>query len=155
MIDCLLCNCLPIYWGTSDVKHYFDPSGILYCESFEEICDTIATLSPDDYQSRLAAIQRNRELAIGYSNAERIIFGTLSKPEHPGSTAFTAYRLPFRLPQKLGFRFVNRLNTPTIAFIATTGTPPASVCPLIGSRGNTRAAFRAAHGHASAVAHER
>ncbi len=96
LIDCLLCNCLPIYWGTSDIKHYFDPSGILYCESFEEICDTIATLTPDDYQSRSAAIQRNRELAIGYSNAERIIFDTLSKPERPGSTAF--YRVSSAVP---------------------------------------------------------
>ncbi len=88
LIDCLLCNCLPIYWGTPDVKHYFDPSGILYCESLEEICDTIAMLGPEDYQIRTAAIERNRELALSYSSAERIIFETLGKPEHPGSTAF-------------------------------------------------------------------
>lgn len=88
LIDCMLCNCLPIYWGTADVKHYFDPSGILFCESFEEICDTIATLAPDDYQNRLAAIQRNREIALSYSSAERIIFETLGQPTYPTSVAY-------------------------------------------------------------------
>ena len=88
LIDCMLCNCLPIYWGTADVKHYFDPSGMLFCKDLQEICDTIATLGPDDYQSRLPAIQRNREVARSYSSAERIIFETLGQPTRPTSMAY-------------------------------------------------------------------
>lgn len=70
LIDCLLCETVPIYWGAQDIADTFDPRGMLICQSLDDIKAAIATLSPDDYQSRLEFVARNKEKAARYADHE-------------------------------------------------------------------------------------
>jgi hypothetical protein len=70
LIDCLLCETVPIYWGAQDIDQMFCPEGMLICDSFDEITASIRSLSEDDYRSRLEFIARNKEKAARYANHE-------------------------------------------------------------------------------------
>jgi len=70
LIDCLLCETVPIYWGAQQIADTFDPRGMLICQSLEEIKAAIATLSADDYQSRLEFVAKNKEKAAHYADHE-------------------------------------------------------------------------------------
>lgn len=63
LIDCLLCETVPIYWGAQDIAEIFDARGMLICQSIEDIKMAIAGLSMDDYQSRLEFVAKNKEKA--------------------------------------------------------------------------------------------
>jgi hypothetical protein len=63
IIDCFLTGTVPVYWGTKSIGKVFDTSGIITFASVEEIEATIGSLSADDYERRLPAIQRNFETA--------------------------------------------------------------------------------------------
>jgi len=71
LIDCLLCETVPIYWGAPDIGEIFDPRGMFVCTSFEDIQAAIASLSEADYQSRLEFIAKNKEKASCYADQER------------------------------------------------------------------------------------
>jgi len=70
LIDCLLCETVPIYWGAQDIAEIFDPRGMLICKSLDEIKAAIATLSSDDYRSRLEFVAKNKEKAARYADHE-------------------------------------------------------------------------------------
>ena len=70
LIDCLLCETVPIYWGAQQIADTFDPRGMLMCQSLDEIKVAIAILSAEDYQSRLEFIAKNKEKATHYADHE-------------------------------------------------------------------------------------
>ena len=71
LVDCLLCETVPIYWGAPDIGEIFDPRGMIVCTSFEDIQAAIASVSAADYQSRLEFIAKNKEKASCYADHER------------------------------------------------------------------------------------
>lgn len=70
LIDCLLCDTVPIYWGAQDIAGIFDPRGMLICQSLDDIRSAIAAISVEDYQSRLEFVAKNKEKAARYANHE-------------------------------------------------------------------------------------
>jgi hypothetical protein len=70
LIDCLLCETVPIYWGAQRIADTFDTRGMLICETLSDIKAAIANISPGDYQSRLEFVARNKEKAGRYANHE-------------------------------------------------------------------------------------
>lgn len=81
LVDALLCKTVPIYWGAPDIGDYFDPAGIMACDSFDDIKVAVARLIPGDYVERAEALEHNRALAADYADTEgravRAIAGTL------------------------------------------------------------------------------
>lgn len=71
LIDALLCDTVPIYWGAPDIETFFDGRGLIVCESLEEIEVAVAGLSADDYAERRAAIEINRRHAATYAHQEK------------------------------------------------------------------------------------
>ncbi|MBC7282758.1 MAG: hypothetical protein H5U12_15140 [Hoeflea sp.] len=71
LIDCLLCETVPIYWGAPDIADIFDPRGMIVCQTFEDLQNAIGSVSEADYQSRLEFIARNKEKASRYANPDR------------------------------------------------------------------------------------
>ena len=65
LLDAFMCRTVPIYWGASDVAGQFDGSGMLICETFEDIKAAVRQIGDQDYNERAAAIERNRALAMG------------------------------------------------------------------------------------------
>lgn len=71
LIDAMLCETVPIYWGAPDVEAFFDGRGIIVCKSLDEIKAAVAALSVADYESRREAIASNRLRAATYAHYER------------------------------------------------------------------------------------
>ena len=70
LIDSLLCETVPIYWGAQDIAATFDRRGMLICQSFDEIKEAIRSISEKDYTSRLEFIAKNKEKAARYADHE-------------------------------------------------------------------------------------
>ncbi|EDQ35691.2 Glycosyltransferase family 10 (fucosyltransferase) [Hoeflea phototrophica DFL-43] len=70
LIDCLLCETVPIYWGAQDIDQIFEPGGMLICDSLEDIKTAIGTTSEADYRARLEFVAKNKEKAASYANHE-------------------------------------------------------------------------------------
>jgi len=81
LIDALLLNTVPIYWGAPDITKYFDLAGLMICTNEAEIVAAISNISEADYLARADAIGSNRRRAVKYGDmlksAARAIEATL------------------------------------------------------------------------------
>lgn len=68
LIDALLCDTVPIYWGAPDIADFFDMSGMIICDSEADILTALGRISDQDYALRTAAIAENRRRAILYAD---------------------------------------------------------------------------------------
>ena len=60
LIDAFLSRTIPIYWGAPDIYRYFDPDGMIICNSADEIIKAVETLSADLYEKKHINILRNQ-----------------------------------------------------------------------------------------------
>lgn len=86
LIDALICETIPIYWGAPNIGEYFDNRGIIQCNSLEEIVSKLQSLSMSDYEERREAIINNKHLAskiYGYNTcylrAAKLLFSETKK----------------------------------------------------------------------------
>lgn len=63
LLDCFLLETLPIYWGDPNLSNIFDPRGFIAVDSYEDMLAKIAGATAKDYQDRLPALRRNKEIA--------------------------------------------------------------------------------------------
>ena len=68
LIDAILCGTVPIYWGCPNIADYFDESGIVICESKEDILAAMRNMSIDNYQQQLPHLLALRERALYWSD---------------------------------------------------------------------------------------
>jgi len=71
LIDCLLCECVPIYWGCEEVAEYYDSNGIIFCNSLEELLNALDNVSEEDYHQRIEAIKFNKQQALKHCKPEK------------------------------------------------------------------------------------
>ena len=71
LIDACLCRTVPIYWGAPDVAEWFDPAGLIVCESEAEIVEALRGLEGRDYGAFSAAIEANRQRALELMQGNR------------------------------------------------------------------------------------
>ena len=64
LIDCFLTKTVPVYWGCPNIENFYDHRGIICFENEHDLLDIINKLSPEDYTSRLEAINNNYQLAL-------------------------------------------------------------------------------------------
>ncbi len=67
LVDAALCRTVPIYWGAPDVGDHFDSSGLIICQTIDEISAALHTMSEEDYAARADAVERNFETAESLS----------------------------------------------------------------------------------------
>ncbi len=68
LIDCLLCDTVPIYWGAPDIDHYFDVDGMFVCGSADEIKQAVQNATSQAYETRLTAIEKNHSTARNFKD---------------------------------------------------------------------------------------
>jgi hypothetical protein len=68
IVDCLVSRTVPIYWGAPNVSEIFNADGIIQFETCDELLRILEKLTPEDYTSRLAAIEDNLHRAMGLTN---------------------------------------------------------------------------------------
>jgi hypothetical protein len=64
LIDCLLTDTVPIYYGCPGIGRYFDPAGFLCFSTLKELERHLRALSDDLYDEMLPAVRANRERAF-------------------------------------------------------------------------------------------
>jgi hypothetical protein len=68
LIDAFLCDAIPIYWGAPDISDFFDPRGMVICQTGEDIKVAISSLKAEDYQRLAAHSPENRRRAMKFAN---------------------------------------------------------------------------------------
>ncbi len=68
LLDCILCDTIPIYWGAPDIGEFFDTAGMIVCTSQTEIKAAIGRLSAADYPALLERARGNRARAIAHAD---------------------------------------------------------------------------------------
>lgn len=68
LIDSFLCRSLPIYWGAPDIAHFFDPRGMICCNSELELQHVTQNVTEADYRLRLPYLEQNIQRALAFSD---------------------------------------------------------------------------------------
>tara|TARA_Y100000592_G_scaffold781_1_gene1260 strand:+ start:12155 stop:13915 length:1761 start_codon:yes stop_codon:yes gene_type:complete len=58
-VDPLATGTIPIFWGTRNVDKYFNPDGIIFFDTFDELESILGNLTEKDYYNRLEAVKDN------------------------------------------------------------------------------------------------
>lgn len=74
IIDALICETIPIYWGAPNIGNFFNLGGIIQCTSLQEIVNAIKTVSLESYNNRKEYILQNKLIVQrDYASRERPI----------------------------------------------------------------------------------
>jgi hypothetical protein len=63
IIDCFMSYTVPIYWGCPNISDYFNPEGIIFFETEDELEKILNNLTIDDYEKRKNAVTENYKIA--------------------------------------------------------------------------------------------
>ncbi len=77
LIDSMVCQCLPIYWGAPDISHFFDIRGMICCSNETELIQAAENSAACDYEERRPFIEQNciraRDFIDVHINAARVL----------------------------------------------------------------------------------
>lgn len=59
LVDCFATGTIPIFRGTRKVDRFFDPRGIIFFDTLEQLTDILIGLTEDDYYDRLDVVKEN------------------------------------------------------------------------------------------------
>lgn len=77
ILDCFVTGVVPVYWGCPNVVQYFNPKGILFFHTLEDLGNILNRLTPEMYESMLPAIKENFEKAKYYMRLDDIVIDTI------------------------------------------------------------------------------
>lgn len=77
LIDCFLCETVPIYWGAPNIENFFDPRGMIICKTKTDIKMALNNISLEDYQLKQQWIKANKEKAYSFINFEKRVVQTV------------------------------------------------------------------------------
>lgn len=74
LLDCFICETIPIYWGADNIGVYFDIEGMLIFQNIDDLINILGNISDEWYFSRKSYIMKNLETAIELGkSSDRII----------------------------------------------------------------------------------
>ncbi len=68
LVDAILCTTVPIYWGCPNIGDFFDTSGMIICESEEDLRAAMQGASAEDYEARAPALVKMLDAAAEYGD---------------------------------------------------------------------------------------
>lgn len=68
LVDAVLCETVPIYWGCPNIERFMDTSGMIVCRNQDEVEAAISAMSNADYAARLPGLQRAKSQAAQYGD---------------------------------------------------------------------------------------
>lgn len=71
LVDAVLCNTVPIYWGCPNLEDFVETSAIIRCNSAEDIKTAVASMSNADYERRLPDLKAIQETIAGFCDLEK------------------------------------------------------------------------------------
>lgn len=70
LIDAILCETVPIYWGCPNIGDVFDTACMIQCESLADIQKAVSTMSENAYDIRRDALIRMAPVAESYADIQ-------------------------------------------------------------------------------------
>jgi len=64
LIDCLLTDTVPIYWGCPGIVELFDERGMITFQTLEDLERILSSLSMEKYREMLPYVRNNRAIAV-------------------------------------------------------------------------------------------
>ncbi|GHG98919.1 glycosyltransferase family 10 domain-containing protein [Pseudodonghicola xiamenensis] len=58
LMDAVLCNTVPIYWGCPNLDRFMNPEGIIQCQTEADLRAAVAAMSVEDFEARLPQLRR-------------------------------------------------------------------------------------------------
>lgn len=71
VVDALLCEAIPIYWGAPNIDQFFDPQGLITCETAGQVFAAINQADEAMYQEMWPALLRAKDKAIELRDYKR------------------------------------------------------------------------------------
>jgi hypothetical protein len=68
LLDAVLCQTVPIYWGCPNIADFMDTPGMILCDTPEDIRSAIRAMSDDDYNARLPHLRAIEPVAAAYGD---------------------------------------------------------------------------------------
>lgn len=66
IIDCLLTDTVPIYYGCPGITRYFDERGLFIFETLDQLREILASLTMERYEAMLPHVLANRQKAVDH-----------------------------------------------------------------------------------------
>jgi len=63
LLDCFLCDTMPIYWGCPNIEDYFNKSGMIICHSEEELRNAIVNTHAPLSEEQSRSLEKNKKIA--------------------------------------------------------------------------------------------
>jgi len=82
LLDCLLCNTLPIYWGAPNIGDYFDLNGTIICQNERDIQKAIDQSETVPSLSQKLSMEKNRTTALALSHLNPRIVAAVKQQEN-------------------------------------------------------------------------
>ena len=79
ILDCFQTKTIPLHYGCPNIENYFNVDGIIIVNNVNEIINTCNSLTPDYYESRLAAIEDNYQRSMAYLSTTEILDNKLKE----------------------------------------------------------------------------
>ena len=81
IVDAVLCETVPIYWGCPNIGDFFDPKALIICNTVAELKDAITSADASLYAKMRPAVQAAKPQAVHWADlagrAARAIHDTL------------------------------------------------------------------------------
>jgi hypothetical protein len=68
LVDAVLCQTVPIYWGCPNIGDFFDTRGMILCETEADIRAAVAGMSQADYEARRPGLVAAGPQAVHYGD---------------------------------------------------------------------------------------
>lgn len=70
IMDCFMTEAVPIYWGCTNIKKYFNPDGMIICKTLGSLIRACNRVTPETYENMRGAMAENRERAEDYRHSD-------------------------------------------------------------------------------------
>lgn len=68
LIDAILCETVPLYWGCPNITDFFEGEGLILCRDQEELEAAVQNIGPEDYARRLPALRKLKQAAAEFGD---------------------------------------------------------------------------------------
>ena len=82
LLDCLLCNTMPIYWGCPNIADYFDTNGMIICNTEKDLHRAIEKINKPLTEKQCCAMANNKAVALELSQLNQRIADLLTHDQH-------------------------------------------------------------------------
>ena len=71
LIDAVLCETVPIYWGCTNISEFIDVEAMILCETEAEVKDAILNATPQLFLHKLPNLKKAKDQAIFWADLEK------------------------------------------------------------------------------------